>query len=130
MSLNDPMANVLSKIDNYERTGKKEVITKDNSKVIKKVLELMNDQGFIGGFEEVEDSKGNMLRINLLGNINKTGVIKPRFAVKKEDFEKWEKRYLPARDFGILVVSTSQGIMTHYEAKEKGIGGRLLSYCY
>ncbi len=130
MTQNDPVADALSKIDNYEKSGKREVVTRDNSKVIKKVLELMNDHGYIGDYEEVEDSKGDILKVNLLGNINEAGVIKPRFAVKKEEFEKWEKRFLPAKDFGILVLTTSEGIMTHYSAKEKGIGGRLLAYCY
>ncbi len=130
MSLNDPLANALSQIYNYERAGRKEVLTKSNNKLIKKVLTMLNEHGYIGSFEEIPDSKGNLLRINLLGNINKVGVVKPRFSVKKEDYQKWEQRYLPARDFGILIVSTSQGLMTHYEAKEKGLGGKLIAYCY
>ena len=70
------------------------------------------------------------MKINLIGSINKCGVVKPRFSVKKNDFEKYEKRYLPAQNFGILIVSTSQGIMTNYEAKEKNLGGKLLAYVY
>jgi len=46
------------------------------------------------------------------------------------EYEKWEKRFLPAFDFGLLIVSTSQGVMTHKEAREKGIGGRLIAYVY
>jgi small subunit ribosomal protein S8 len=46
------------------------------------------------------------------------------------EFDKFEKRYLPARGFGIIIVSTNKGIMTLEEAKEKRIGGRLLAYCY
>ncbi len=124
------MANVLSKIKNYENQGEKVVETRHSSKVVKKVLDIMNEKGYIGDYEEIEDSKGNILKIKLIGNINDTGVIKPRFSLKKNEFEKWEQRYLPAKDFGIIILSTSQGIMTHYQAKEEGIGGRLLSYCY
>ena len=130
MSLNDSLANVLSFIQLYEQKGKREVLTKNNSRVIQKVLHILNEKGYVGTFEEVADVKGNLLRINLLGNINKVGVIKPRFKVKKNEFEKYEKRYLPAKDFGILIVTTNKGLMTHLEAKEKGIGGRLVSYCY
>jgi len=65
-----------------------------------------------------------------LGRINDCGVIKPRFPVKKNEFEKWEKRYLPSPDVGLLVISTSKGVMTHREAKELGIGGVLLAYVY
>ena len=130
MSLNDPLASVLSHIQHYEQLGRKEVITKNNSKLIKKVLKIMHEQGYLGKTEEIKDSKGNLLKINLLGNINKCGVIKPRFRIKKDEFEKYEKRRLPAKDFGIIIISTSQGVMTHKEAKEKKIGGTLISYCY
>ncbi len=47
-----------------------------------------------------------------------------------EEFEKFEKRFLPAKDFGFLILSTSKGIMTHLAAKEKSIGGKLLAYVY
>jgi len=90
----------------------------------------MKDNHYIGEFKEIEDLKGNMLSIQLLNKINKCGVIKPRFSVKKEGYEKFEKRFLAAKNFGILIVSTPQGIMINDEAKKKGIGGKLLAYCY
>ena len=128
--LNDPLAATLAKIMNAEKVGKREVVVKPASKMVKKVLTIMNDNNFIGAFEEVDDGKGGILKVNLLGNINKCGVIKPRFSTKYNEFEKWEKRYLPAKDFGLILVSTPQGIFTHYQAKEKKLGGRLLVYCY
>ena len=48
----------------------------------------------------------------------------------KDEFEKFEERYLLARGMGILIVSTKWGIVTHNEAKKKNIGGKLLAYCY
>ena len=128
--LNDPLAAALSKILNAEKRSKKEVLVKPISKTIKTILAIMNENNFIGSFEEIEDGKGNFIKINLLGNINKCGVIKPRFSTKKDQFEKWEKRYLPAKDFGIVIISTPLGIMTHNQAKEKNTGGKLLAYCY
>ena len=130
MSLNDPMANALSRIVNCEKKGMKTCFLKPVSKVMKKILEIMKDHQYIGSFKEREDGRGGYIEVQLLGHINKCGVIKPRFAVKKEAFEKFEKRYLLAKDFGILLVSTPKGIMSHQEAKEKDMGGRLLSYCY
>jgi small subunit ribosomal protein S8 len=121
---------VLSQINAYEKVGRKELITKSNSKIIKQVLTLMQEHKYLGGFEEIKDSKGDLLKIHLIGTINKTGVIKPRFSVQKDTYEKFEKRFLPAKDFGILIVSTPQGMITHIEAKKKGMGGRLISYCY
>ncbi|HLC88569.1 MAG TPA: 30S ribosomal protein S8 [Candidatus Nanoarchaeia archaeon] len=128
--LNDPLAAALSKIYNAEKVGKREVVLKPASKIIKQVLTLMNDYQYLGVFEETEDNRGGELKVHLLGNINKCGVIKPRFSTQQKDFKKWEKRYLPAKDFGIILVSTPQGVMTHNQAKEKNTGGKLLAYCY
>ena len=130
MALNDTLANALSSILIDEKAGKKEISIRPSSKIIKKVLEVMKDNGYIGSFEETREGSGNTLKLNLLGNINKCGIIKPRFSVKKVEFEKFEERYLLARDMGILIISTPQGIITHKEAKKKNIGGRLLAYCY
>ena len=128
--LNDPLAAALGKILNAERVGKREVLIKPASSMLKRILTIMNDHNYVGSFEEIEDGKGGVLRLNLLGNINKCGVIKPRFSTKTTQFEKWEKRYLPAKDFGVILVSTPKGIVTHMNAKEKGTGGKLIAFCY
>jgi small subunit ribosomal protein S8 len=130
MSLNDPLANALSLILNSEKTKRTECFIKPISQIIKSTLKVMNDGGFVGSIEEVEDGKGNFIKLNLLGAVNKCGAIKPRYAVKKNEYEKFEKRYLPAKDFGLIIVSTPSGVMNHTEAKKKGLGGRLLAYCY
>ena len=90
----------------------------------------MNEKNYLGSLEEIDDGKGGMLKVNLINKVNKCGAIKPRHSIKQDDFEKFEKRHLPAKDFGILIISTPKGIMTHNEAKEKKIGGKLLAYCY
>ena len=126
----DPLANALSTIMNNEVRGKKECLIYPASKLIINVLKTMQKEGYIGNIEYIEDGRGGKLKVELLGRINKCGVIKPRFPVKKDEFEKWEERYLPARDIGILIVSTSKGVMTHIEAKRQGIGGVLLAYVY
>jgi small subunit ribosomal protein S8 len=128
--LNDPLANVLSYVNNHERLGRKEITVGNNSKFIRQILTILNENNYLGEYTELEDGKGKLLVINLLGAINKVGVIKPRFNVKKDDYEKFEKRYLPAKDFGVMIVSTSKGLMTHIQAKEKNLGGRLICYCY
>jgi len=130
MSLMDPLANALNHISNCERVGKKVAYIKPASKLIGRVLKVMQDYGYIGEFEFIEDGRAGIFKVELIGKINKCGAIKPRFPVKKLGYEKFEKRYLPARDFGILIVSTTQGVMSHEEAKKKGLGGRLLAYVY
>ncbi len=128
--LNDSLANALSVINNYDKSGRRVCIVTPSSKLMKKVIELLNAEGYVGAYEVVTEARGMVLKVNLLGKINKCCVIKPRFSVKVDNFEKFEKRYLPAKSVGCLIVSTSKGIFTHEEAKKKGIGGRLLAYCY
>ncbi len=126
----DVVANALSTIMNNERRGKKECLVYPASKLLMNVLRVMMEGGYIRNFEYSDDGRGGKIRIELTGRINKCGVIKPRYSVKKDEYEMWEEKFLPARDIGLLIVSTSQGIMSHLEAKKKGIGGVLLAYVY
>ncbi len=128
--LNDTLANALSGIVNYDKVGKKQYLVHPASRITKRVLTIMNEQGYVGIAEDVTEARGGVLKVNLLGNINKCGVIKPRFAVTMDEYEKFEKRFLPAKGVGVIIVSTIKGLMTHDEAKEKNLGGRLIAYCY
>ena len=126
----DPLANAMSAITNAENRSKKSCTVNPASNIIKKILNVMNEKGYIGKFEEVETPQGALLSVNLIGAVNKCGAVKPRYAVKNKNFEKYEKKFLPAKDFGFLIVSTPQGVMTHNEAKQKSLGGRLIAYFY
>ena len=106
--MNDPLASALSNINNAEKIGKAQCSTKPVSKILRRVLDIMKDHKYIGEYEVVEDNKGGIVNINLLGAINKTQAIKPRFSVQTKTYEKFEKRFLPAKDFGILIISTSK----------------------
>jgi small subunit ribosomal protein S8 len=127
---NDQLANVLSAIDNAEKVSKAAVTREGTSTVVTRVLEVLKAEGYVNGYNVENDGKGGILTIELGQSINKIGSIKPRFAVKANGFQKFEKRYLPADGFGIIIVSTPQGIMTHNEAKKHNTGGKLLAYCY
>ena len=130
MSLNDPLADALSHMKNTERVGKMECTIKPASKLIGNVLSVMKEGGYIDEFEFVEDGKAGFFKVKLCGKINDCNAIKPRFYVQTKDFEEWEKRVLPARDFGMLIVTTSKGVMSHAKALESGIGGQLLAFVY
>src|SRR3989304_3735167 len=121
----DLISDVLSAIKNGDGFGKGEIVT-NASKVVKEILLLMQKNNYIGNFEYVDDGKGGKFKIQLIGNVNNCGAIRPRFAVRKDEFDKYEKRFLPAEGFGFLIVSTSQGVFTHDDAKKKGLGGKLL----
>lgn len=127
--LHDPLADALSTIKNAERVGKNSCVTRA-SKVIKSILEIMQAQDYIETFEFIEDGRGGKFKIELKGKIIDCNAIKPRYSVKVDKFEKWEKRYLPAREFGILILSTPKGVISHKKAKQLKIGGKLLAYVY
>jgi len=126
----DTLANALSTIKNHGEIRKSEIEISPASNLIESVLEVMEEEEYLDSFEYIDDGKGGRFDIKMAGNINDCGVIKPRFSVKHGDFEKWEKRYLPAEEFGVLAVSTPDGVISHKEAKEEGKGGRLLAFFY
>ena len=125
----DILSDVLSAIKKCDEVGKTEIIT-PASKMVKDVLLVLQKNKFIGEFEFIDDGRGGKFRINLLGSINNCGAVRPRFSVRVDEYERYERRFLPAVNFGFLIVSTSQGIMIHHEAKEKKIGGKLLAFIY
>jgi small subunit ribosomal protein S8 len=130
MTNTDNLARVLSSLNNAEAAGKNEIIISPASKVILEVLKIFKKETYITDFNVRKDLRGGTVVIKLARQINKTNVIKPRFSVTVDKLEKFEKRYLPAKDFGRIIISTSKGIMTHIEAKDKKLGGVLLAYVY
>jgi small subunit ribosomal protein S8 len=127
--LQDSLADVLSAIKNAEKVGKKECITRA-SKEIKSILKVFQENGYIGAFEFIDDGKSGKFKIELKGKVIDCNVIKPRFSVRVDDFEKYEKRFLPGREFGLLILTTPKGIMDHKKAKELHVGGKLLAYVF
>ncbi len=127
---NDPLGDALSKMNNAAMAGRREIEIRPASKLIGRILKIMEEHGYVEEFEYVEDGRGGTFRVKLSATINKCGAIKPRFSVRKDQMEKFESRYLPAQDFGILIITTNRGVMTHSEAKKMGVGGKLLAYVY
>lgn len=126
----DPLNDAMSTLKNAEDVGKRTCILKPSSKLIGRILKVMQDNNYISQFEYVEDGKAGMFKVELNGNINNCGVIKPRYAVKTRDVEKFESRYLPAQDFGVLILTTTSGVVSHNQAKKMGVGGKLLAFVY
>ncbi|MGY8755164.1 MAG: 30S ribosomal protein S8 [Candidatus Poseidoniales archaeon] len=126
----DPLNDALAKLYNAEQAGKYNVELYPASKLLGSVLEIMQISGYVGEIEKNENGRGGAYNVQLRGAINRCGVVKPRHSVRRQEFDKWEGRYLPAQDFGLLILTTNSGIMNHKEAKESRIGGRLLAYVY
>lgn len=60
--------------------------------------------GYIGEFEEIDDHRSGKVVVQLLGRVNKCGVISPRFNVPLGRIENWIEQLLPARSFGVIVL--------------------------
>ncbi len=121
----DIVSDALNKIMNAKRAGLNSVSLKHHSKFLLSILAIAKLKGYIKNYK-VED---NVLTIEL-GNLNGCKAIKPRFVVAVKDIEKYEKRYLPAKNIGLLIISTSKGLMTNQTAQEKNIGGSLIAYLF
>ena len=126
----DTLARALSAMRNAEIKGKAEILLAPSSKVILKVMEILKAEGYVTDYSVEDNKKGGIVKVTLAGKINNIGVIKPRYPIRAQDFEKFEQRYLPAKDFGRIILSTSKGCITHIQAKEKKLGGVLLAYVY
>ena len=124
------LADALKTIMNAERKGKRQVMLRPASKVLIKFLKLMQKKGYIGEFEIIDDHRSGKIVVELLGRINKCGVISPRFDVKIQDVENWVNNILPARQFGYLVLTTTYGIMDHHQAVHKHTGGKIVGFFY
>ena len=86
--------------------------------------------GYIGDFEIIDDHRAGKIVVQLIGRINKCGVISPRYPVPLTEMERWVSAMLPARSFGFVVLTTSSGIMDHEEAHQKHVAGKILGYFY
>ncbi len=126
----DPLVNALNTILIHEERHKKECIICPASNLVGRVLRLFQMKGYIGEIEFIDDGRQGKFRVQLFGRINDCKAVKPRFSVKVKGIEKYEKRFLPSRDLGLMILSTPKGIMTHMEAKEQDTGGRVLAYVY
>ena len=130
MPATNVLANLFASLQNAEMRNKKNCMVIPASNLASEVLRVLQKRRYIGEFEFIDDGVAGKLRVQLLGRINKCGAVSPRFPIKAKEYQKWEARYLPAVGVGMLVVSTSKGILSHSEAQEQNLGGRLLGYVY
>ncbi|NMI77058.1 30S ribosomal protein S8 [Nanohaloarchaea archaeon] len=130
MMSQDTLSDALSSINNAVKSGNTYAEVSPTSSLVKNVLMELQQQGYIGVFELVEDGKGGKFKVEVKDTINECQSIKPRFSMSNNEYAKWARRYLPAQGFGELIVTTPKGVMSHEEAREHQIGGKLLGYVY
>jgi small subunit ribosomal protein S8 len=121
----DIISDALNKMLNAVRARKTSLSVKRHSKLLLSVLAIAKLKGYVKNYR----IENNILNIEI-GQLNSCKAIKPRFVVQSKEIEKYAKRYLPAKDIGIIIISTSQGLMVHTTAQDKNIGGSLIAYLY
>lgn len=126
----DIIADALNTIKTHKKVGKGECQIKHSSKLLISIFDILVSKGYIEKYEVIENGKGDIINVTGIGPINSCGAIKPRFAIGASDWVNWEERYILSKDFGHIIVSTSKGLMTNVEAREKNLGGRLIAYVY
>jgi small subunit ribosomal protein S8 len=126
----DLLNDALVTLRHADRDGKPSVELAPTSKLIAEVLRIFREHRYIEEFTFVPTGRGGKYDVRLSRRINSCGVIKPRLAVPHDGLERYEARFLPAQDFGLLVLSTNHGVLSHQQARELKIGGRLLAYVY
>jgi small subunit ribosomal protein S8 len=126
----EPLVNALNTIMNHEGRRKKECIITPASNIVGRVLRLIQQKGYIGEIEFIDDGRQGKFRVQLFGRINECKAVRPRYSTKVKEMEKWEKRFLPSRDLGAVILSTPQGVIDHRQAKELNVGGVVIAYVY
>lgn len=127
----DLFAEVVNQIKISARVGKKEITLRRNNKLIKNVLRVLKEEGYIEDFEIVGEGYRENIRVKLITKkIREFQVVNPRAPVKYLDIISMEMRYLPSYVEGILIMTTPQGVISNRKAKDLKIGGRILAYIY
>ena len=121
----DIISDTLNQMMNIVRARKDFISVRRYSKLLLSVLAIAKLKGYI---KEYKLDSGE-LKITI-GKLNGCNAIKPRYLIHSDDIDKYVKRYLPSKSLGILIISTSQGLMTHQIANEKNLGGSLIAYMF
>jgi small subunit ribosomal protein S8 len=126
--MNDPISDMFTRIRNAAR-NKAKLVTVLNSRVCRGVADVLRDEGYINGYDVIEDGRQGQIRIQL-----KYGPRGERLFSKIERKSKPGCRVYsgvedlprPLQGLGIAIVSTSRGVMSDRKARQERVGGELL----
>ena len=132
MQITDPIADMLTRIRNAN-SAKHETVDIPASNMKKAIAEILNEEGYIKGYQIIEDGKQGVIRITLKYGPAKERVISGLKRVSKPGL----RIYAGAEDLprvlkglGTAIISTSKGVITDKAARKENIGGEVLCYIY
>lgn len=132
MQITDPIADMLTRIRNAN-SSKHESVNVPASKLKIEIARILNEEGYINGYEVIEDGLQGVIKINLKYAANKQKVITGLKRVSKPGLRVYaSKEELPRvlHGLGIAIISTSKGIMTDKEARKLNVGGEVLAFIW
>ena len=131
MVMTDPIADMLTRVRNAIQRKHATVLV-PASKLKLEILRVLKEEGYISDFVKIEDEKQGMISITLK-YVNKTSVIKGIKRISKPGLKVYAKRNeLPKvlNGLGVAIVSTSGGVMSDREARQKNLGGEVLAFVW
>lgn len=129
MAINDPISDMLTRIRNAAANRAKEVVCV-NTKVCRGIAGVLKDEGYINGFEVVEDGREGKLKLKLkYGPRGETilNEIKRESKPGRRVYKGVEEIPRPMQGLGICIVSTSHGVMSDRKCRDQRLGGELLA---
>ncbi|ART74684.1 30S ribosomal protein S8 [Sutcliffiella horikoshii] len=132
MVMTDPIADMLTRIRNANMV-RHEKLELPASKIKKEVAEILKREGFVRDVEFIEDNKQGIIRIFLKYGANNERVITGLKRISKPGLRVYAKANEVPRvlnGLGIAIISTSQGVITDKEARQKQAGGEVLAYVW
>ena len=131
MQITDPIADMLTRIRNAN-TAKHETVDIPASNMKKAIAEILNNEGYIKGYQIVEDGKQGIIRVTLK-YVGKQKVIQGIKRVSKPGLRVYSNcEELPKvmNGLGVAIISTSKGIMTDRQARRENVGGEVLAFVW
>ena len=132
MQITDTIADLFTRIRNAN-TAKHATVDVPASRVKKDITQILVDEGYVKGFQLIEDGKQGVIRITLKYGDNKSPVITGLRRVSKPGLRIYSScADMPKvrKGLGIAIVSTSKGIVTDKKARELNVGGEVLAYIW
>lgn len=132
MSMTDPIADMLTRIRNANMVGH-ESVDVPASKMKKSIADILLKEGYIKGFDVIEDNKQGIIRIQMKYGQNKEKVITGIKKISKPGLKVYAKREdIPKvlGGLGIAIISTSKGVITDKEARKENVGGEVICYVW
>ena len=132
MQITDSIADMLTRIRNAN-SAKHDTVDIPASNMKKSIAQILLDEGYIKGFQLIEDGKQGVIRVTLKYSTNKSPVITGLRRVSKPGlriYTNCEEMPKVMKGLGVAILSTSRGVMTDRQARSLNVGGEVLAFVW